>query len=339
MKENTCWTHFILATLYFILITTMTKYKIILPSLIGAISLVVALSASAQVGANVINKISTASGVSSSTIRARLEARYGTSTPIGAVSSSTIRAKLEARYGTSTLIGRIIASTTHMTAQNRVAAIQGASNTEIANRIDSLNKLLLRINSMVKVSASDKAGLTSSLQTEIANLTSLKNSIDTDNSTTSLKDNFQSITKSYRVYMLVVPQASITAAADRVLDLVSSFNTLTTKLQGYITTAQSSGVNVSSAVSAMALITVKVTDAGTQANAAISEVSALQPDQGATSTITANTAALKDAQSKIKAATADLTAARKDVTTVANVIKDSMKIQTNASVSASTTTQ
>ena len=88
----------------------------------------------------------------------------------------------------------------------------------------------------------------------------------------------------------------------------------------------------------MADINVKITDAGTQANAAISLVSGLQPDQGATTTLKANTAALKDAQSKIKTATADLVAARKDATTIVNIIKDSMKIPKNASVSASTTT-
>jgi hypothetical protein len=233
-----------------------------------------------------------------------------------------------------------VGSITRIEAQQRkVTDIQSRSDTEITNRIDSLNKLLSRINSLVKVSASDKASLVSSIQTEIANLTSLKASIDTDTSTTSLKTDFQSITKSYRIYLLVLPQASITAAADRVLDLASAFNTLTTKLQGYITTAQSNGTNVSSAVSALADITAKITDAGTQANAAISEVASLQPDQGATTTLQSNTAALKDARSKIKTATADLTAARKDVNTIVGVIKNSMKFSTGASAytTASTT--
>jgi len=111
---------------------------------------------------------------------------------------------------------------------------------------------------------------------------------------------------------------------------------LTTKLQGYVTTAQSNGTNVSSAVSALADISAKTADASTQANAAISEVSGLQPDQGATTTLDANTATLKDAQSKIKTATADLAAARKDVTTVVNVIKGSMKAATNAPAPATT---
>lgn len=293
----------------------MKKYIIISAGLCNAIALVVTMTASAQVsataGTNVIGRILPAD-ISSTTIRARLEARFSSSTPRMRDMSSTTRMENQ---------------------QQRITAIQGRSDTEITQRIDSLNQILSRINAMVNISASDKTSLSSSLQTEIADLTSLKNSIDTDTSTTSLKTDFQSITKSYRVYMLVLPQASITAAADRVLDLVSDFNTLSAKLQGYITTAQSNGVDVSSAVSAMTDITAKVTDAGTQANAAISEITGLQPDQGATTTIQANTATLKDAQSKIKAATADLTAARKDVTTIVSVIKGSMKFSTGVPTS------
>ena len=191
---------------------------------------------------------------------------------------------------------------------------------------------------MVNVSAADKASMSSSIQVEIASLTSLKISIDSDTATSTLKTDYQSITKSYRVYALVLPQASITAAADRVLDLVASFNTLVTKLQGFVTTAQSNGTNVSLAVTALADIAAKTADATTQANAALSEVSGLQPDQGATTTLDANTAALKSAQSKIKTATADLTAARKDVNAVVSVIKSSMKATTSASVQVSATT-
>jgi hypothetical protein len=229
-----------------------------------------------------------------------------------------------------------------MTSQQKIANIQGRSDTEISNRVNALNQLLSRVESMKNISSSDEASLSSSIQTEIANLTSLKGSIDADTSTSTIKTDFQSITESYRVYALVLPQSSIIAAADRALDLINDFNALSTKLQGYIATAQSNGTNVSSASSAMADITAKIADAGTQANAAISLVSGLQPDQGATSTLKANTAALKSAQADIKTATTDITAARKDVTTIVNIIKGSLSLSTDNSTSsttASTTTQ
>jgi hypothetical protein len=306
------------------IIFIMKTYTIFAAGLGSVIALALAMTVSAQISATAgVN-----AGVNVNT------AVNGNPIPSG-VDSATIRARIEARYGTSTAAGiRAMGSTTSAeNQQQKVVAIQGRSDTEITNRIDSLTKLLSRIESLAKISSSDKASLSSSLQVEIADLTSLKASIDSDTSTSTLKTDFQSITKFYRVYMLVLPQTSIIVAADRVLDLVNDFNTLSTKLQDYVTTAQSNGTDVSSTVSAMADITAKVTDASTQANAAISEVASLQPDQGATTTLDANTAALKSAQTDIKTATADLTTARKDVTTVVDVIKDSMKISTNTSVS------
>ncbi len=285
----------------------MPKNKIIISSIIGAVSLALAFSASAKVG--------------TTAIRMRLGTHLASTT-----SGMHMR----------------IASTTRMTSQQKIANIQGRSDTEISNRVNALNQLLSRVESMKNISSSDEASLSSSIQTEIANLTSLKGSIDADTSTSTIKTDFQSITESYRVYALVLPQSSIIAAADRALDLINDFNALSTKLQGYIATAQSNGTNVSSASSAMADITAKIADAGTQANAAISLVSGLQPDQGATSTLKANTAALKSAQADIKTATTDITAARKDVTTIVNIIKGSLSLSTDNSTSsttASTTTQ
>lgn len=290
----------------------MKKYSIIAAGLIGIASFAAAFAASAQVSATAAANVS-AGRVASTTVRARIEARYGTSTP-----------------------GMREGSTTRMTAAERMTALQGRSDTEISNRIDSLNKILARINAMVKVSVSDKASLATSLQTEISDLTTLKATIDADTSTTSLKTDAQSITKAYRIYALILPQASIMAAADRVLDIVSEFNTVAAKIQTYVTTAQSNGTDVSAAVSALADLSAKTADATAQADVAISEVASLQPDQGVAATMQANTAALKDAQSKIKAATADLVTARKDAGTAVDVIKGSMNVSGKASASTTT---
>jgi hypothetical protein len=304
----------------------MKKYSIAVASLIGIASLAVALGVSAQVGlgvgTNATVNVGVGSAVSASTtVRARVEAR------------------MENREGSTTAGMRagMMASTSRMTPQQRMTDMQGRSDTEITARIASLNALLSRINSMTKISATEKASLAASLQAEIADMTTLKGTIDADTSTTSLKTDAQSITKSYRIYALIMPQASIMAAADRVLDLAGELNTVGTKIQAYITTAQSSGTNVSAAVTAMTDLTAKTADATTQANAAVTETASLQPDQGNTTVAAANAAALKDAQSKIKAATADLVAARKDAGTAVNAIKGTMKV--SATASASTTTQ
>jgi hypothetical protein len=83
----------------------------------------------------------------------------------------------------------------------------------------------------------------------------------------------------------------------------------------------------------MSDITAKLSDATTQANAALSETTSLMPDLGDATVSASNTTALKDARSKIKTATGDLTSTRKDFTTVVQALKD----KTSATAPATTT--
>ncbi|MDE2188751.1 MAG: hypothetical protein KGJ35_03435, partial [Patescibacteria group bacterium] len=204
--------------------------------------------------------------------------------------------------------------------------------TEIANRIDSLNKLLSRINAMVKVSESTKSNLSTSINTLVSNLTTLKATIDADTSTTSLKTDMQSIVNAYRIYMLVIPQANIAAASDRVLTIAGELNTIAAKIQAANT------ANNSVAVSALADLSAKTADATTQANAAVSETASLQPDNGNKTVAAANTAALKDARTKIQTAVKDLETARKDAGTAVKAIRGSVKASATVSASTSVST-
>jgi hypothetical protein len=88
--------------------------------------------------------------------------------------------------------------------------------------------------------------------------------------------------------------------------------TLAGKLQTRISAAQSAGNNVTVAQAALTDMNAKLTDANTQAQAAITEVSGLKPDNGDQTVMQSNTAALKDARTKIQTAQKDLVAARKD---------------------------
>ena len=192
------------------------------------------------------------------------------------------------------------------------------SDAAITQRISSLNALVTRVNAMQKLSDAEKSTFATSLQNEVTQLTTLKATIDADTVAATLRTDMQSITKSYRIYMLVLPQASIAAASDRVLTIVGLMDAVQTKLTtriGQITTPPAS------IATTMADITAKLTDATTQANAAVTETASLVPDQGNTTTAASNTAALKDARTKIKTATADLAAARKDFTAIAQSIK------------------
>ncbi len=214
-----------------------------------------------------------------------------------------------------------------------VAAIQQRSDTEITARIDSLNKLQTRIQGMKNLSASDISAISTNIQTLVTNLTNLKASIDADTSTSDLKTDFQSITGDYRVYALVLPQTSLIAAADRVETIVGIMQGLALKFQARI--SANSALNVSTVTSALSDMNAKIADASSQAQAIVSEVSSLTPDQGDKTKAASNTAALKDARSKLQVAKSDLVAARADVSTIVKFI-ESTKVSASAGVTAST---
>ena len=194
------------------------------------------------------------------------------------------------------------------------------SDSAINQRLSSLNSLVTRVSAMQKLSDAQKTTLTTSLQSQISSLTKLKTTIDSDTTTSALRVDMQSITKSYRIYALILPQANISAASDRVLTIVGLMTPLQAKLQSRIAQIK----NPSSLVTlAMSDITGKLNDASAEANGAATEISSLTPDQGNTKIAASNTLALKDARDKIKTAMSDLQSARKDFATITQGIKSS----------------
>lgn len=191
----------------------------------------------------------------------------------------------------------------------RMAATKTRADNEIQARVATLNNLLSRIESMVKLSDSEKASISSDIQSEISNLSSLKTNIDADTGTTTLRADTASITKAYRIYALIVPQASIVAAADRINTIVTSLTTIGSKIQSRSATADLTDFNA------------KISDASSQASAATAEVANLQPDNGDKTILASNTKALKDARSKITLATKDLQTAEQDAKTIIKTLK------------------
>ncbi len=175
-------------------------------------------------------------------------------------------------------------------------------------RIASLTALLSRIQAMKHISASDKALLSTSIQSEIAALTDLKAKITSDTSTTTLKDDVSSITKSYRIYALVEPQAQIIAAADRVLAIVDSLNIIETKVEARLASS-----TTASSTSLLADFDAQIAIATTQAKTVVSLVASLKPDNGDGTIAASNKSVLKDARAKVVLAQKALHAAEKDI--------------------------
>jgi hypothetical protein len=229
-------------------------------------------------------------------------------------------------------------ASTSVTAQARIASVitnvTARADQEITRRISALNTLSTRVNAMEKLSATEKTNLSANIQTELNAMTNLQTQIAADasaNNTTTLKTDVDSITSSYRIFALIIPQGDIEAAADRVLTTASIFTDLSTKFSTRISAAQTAGNNVTAATAALTDMNAKVSDANTQSQAAASEVSSLTPDNGNATIMASNTATLKDAKTKIIASQQDLIAAGVDAQ---NIIKALATFKVSASVTA-----
>ncbi len=213
---------------------------------------------------------------------------------------------------------------------------------EITRRMNALNALSARVNAMVRLSATDKSNLSTSIASQITAMNTLQAQVAADaaaNNTSSLKTDVKSITSSYRIFILVLPQGAIEAASDRVLTIVSTMNDLGTKFSARISAAATAGNDVTAAQASLTDFNAKVADANTQATAAASEVASLTPDNGNTTVEASNTAALKDAHSKILAAQQDFVTARADAMAIINDLagfKVSAAASANATATAST---
>jgi len=239
---------------------------------------------------------------------------------VTSVSAATTSTKMRYAHTASSTQQRLLlkqgrqASST----QARVLNMQQHGQDMLTQRIMSLGSLINRIQGMNKISDTDKASIVNSLRLEVSNLINLKNTIASTTSTTTLKNDIDSITKSNRVYALVEPQANIMAAAGRVQGVVISLNIIYTKINSRL--ASSFVLSSSTITSALSDFTTKVSDATNQASSSIAEVSSLTPDNGNKTIAVSNKASLQDARSKIVTAQKDLNDAEKDVRNVVSAI-------------------
>jgi hypothetical protein len=201
-------------------------------------------------------------------------------------------------------------------AATRLATLITKANADIGARITDLNKLNTRVQAMKNESATEKANISTQVQTNITGLTALQTKIDADTTLATARTDAATIFTTFRIYALVVPQGDILAAADRVTTIDGLMTALGTKMQTRITADQSAGKDVSALTAAMTDINARIADAATQSQTAQSGVINLVPDQGDKTTATSNHAALLAARANIKTSTADLQAARQDIKTI-----------------------
>lgn len=205
--------------------------------------------------------------------------------------------------------------------QQRLQDIISKGDADISQRITSLASLQTKLQSMKKLSDSDKATLISQIQAQINGLNSQKTKLDGDTDVATARADRQAIFTQFRIYMLFIPKVQILAAADAMNDAADSINSLVAKLQAKIQQFQQSGKDVSSLQTALADMQSKLADAKAQYQNAESTVLPLVPDQGDKTKAQSNTAALQSAQGMIKTGAQDLKTARADIQTIVNGLK------------------
>ncbi len=206
---------------------------------------------------------------------------------------------------------------------------------EIDRRVTNLNALIARVGQMKNLSDTDKASIAGTLNAQVTALGQLKTKIDADADATTLKADVKSITDSYRIYALIIPQGAIIAAADRVVTVSTTLHLIAAKLTSRIQSAQGAGADVTAANTLFADYNAKVADAQVQAQSAVTAIVPLTPDNGDTKIAASNASTLKAAHAKIQAAQQDLVTARQDAT---KILAEFQKIEASGSASASATT-
>ncbi|HEY6021638.1 MAG TPA: hypothetical protein VIY48_17750 [Candidatus Paceibacterota bacterium] len=215
-----------------------------------------------------------------------------------------------------------------------VATAKSRADKEIDRRVAALSDIVTRINAMTRVTADFKTQVTTNLQGQITALNNLKAKIDADTDDTTLKADVKSITDSYRVFALVMPQARIAAAADRAVNLATMETALGAKLKTRIDAAAAAGADVTALNSALTDLATQANGATAAAQSAVSASISLQPDQGDKTVMANNTKALQGAHGDIQTAQKAIVQGRKDIETIIQGLK-----KINVSATASSTTQ
>lgn len=198
----------------------------------------------------------------------------------------------------------------------RVNDLKQRADTEIDRRITALNGLITQVGTLKKLTNAQKAEFSSSIQTQINFLNSLKIKIDADTDLTTLKADVKSIIDSYRIFLVFMPQIRFLAAADRLSVVASDLNTVSAKLQARINNSQALGKDVTQLSLWISDLNSKTADAQSLSNSITEEVISLTP-QG----YPGNKTTLEDARSKLKTGEADVKIARQDGLSIISQLK------------------
>ncbi len=193
---------------------------------------------------------------------------------------------------------------------------KSAADKQLDLRIENLTKLKARVQQFKNLGDNDLSGILTVIDNVIVNFSNLKGYIENATSTDSIQQAREALSKDYRVYVLIMPQLNIIAASDRMTTTVSMLNIVATKLENRLnnvaTSTDITSTNLASAKKALVELKTALAQAQTDAQAAVTLVAPLLPDQGDKDVAETNQKAIKDARAKIKSAHAGIVLAKKN---------------------------
>lgn len=209
----------------------------------------------------------------------------------------------------------------------RMTNLQTRGAAEIDRRLTSLNSWLGRINANPNLSPTAKTNLASTIQAEVTSLTALKVKIQADTDLAMLRTDVKSITDSYRVYALVLPQTALAVTANRVEMTATKMATISAELETKL-----EGNTSKPAQTALTSLKAKVESALAVATKVQTTVLALVP-QG----YPGNRSSLTSSRSQLQTALRDLRTARADIKTIMDALKTTPSASGSAAASSSAT--
>jgi len=197
----------------------------------------------------------------------------------------------------------------------------------IENRISLLAKLKTRIQGMESLTAEEKNKLTSDIDTNIADLNTLKTKIAADTDLATLKADIKSIFEKFRVYMVVAPRNLGQSSTKQGMYILGRLEAIERQLQTMLDQNKNAGKDTSSIQLLIDQVNAKLADAKTQLAIAEEKFKLMTP---------ANTEAAKTARDAGKAAMKQAKQDLKDAHSLLKQISEKLKAMSFASPSSST---
>jgi hypothetical protein len=208
-----------------------------------------------------------------------------------------------------------------------LSAIKSAAKTAIGRRLKALDDAMAEVESAVGL-GSNQAVLVSYLKTDVAPLQSLEGKIQSDTSIKQASQDFASIFKNYRVYVLQLPAATVADEADRAT--VTSIPNLSKAASEAESLENAS--NQAELQPLIADLNTQISAAGSSTDGLATRVLAFTPAQW-----NANHNVLADSKSEARTSFTALQKGRSDVAQILTDLKHGIRSQLNPTGNGSTT--